>query len=875
MSSRTNYWMLEKLFKSNRVWTSKALNLKVFYQLLLAFLFLVSFVAVTHSATLAEDNTVVGPRSTCVESISPTSNHYYAQGTTDGVTVTPTAAGACAWTAVSNVSWIVITNGSSGRGNGTVTFTVSPNTDTTQRIGTMTIAGQTFTATQDAGGYSVTGSVNGGHGTVTCSPSQVVSGGSSTCTITPDSGYGLLSLADNGSNVINNVVNNTYTLSNITQAHTVVAMFSAQYTVASSVNGGHGSITPSISTVGSGGSVTFTMTPDTGYTIGSLTDNGADVTSQVVLNGQLNATYKVSNVTSNHTVVVTFVQSCANLQISPQTKNFPYTGGDDAVSIQGNSMCVWTASSNVSWITLTSANSGNAVNGAYVSYHVDKNTGSSSRTGTITISGLTFTVTQDAYPNCNSYTIAPTSQNFPYSGGSDTVSVTANAGCGWMASSNASWITITSGSSSVFGSGTVSYNVAANASTSPRTGTMTIAGQTFTVSQDASSGKMNLTVIINGSGTGKVVVAGGTQLTWSSDGKTGTGSFGVGTQIFLIADPGQGSTFTNWTGCDTTAFNECTVTMATDKTVNVTFNPSLTSVMKGDFNGDGKADILWRDNSTGMVYITLMNGIKVLSQGVPATVNLNWQVLGKGDFDGDGKDDILWQNTSTGDVIVWLMNATSIASNKLVASTIPSDWHVKAIGDFNGDGKADVLWQNTTSGMVAIWLMNGNLIASGGLAATGIPADWQIKAAVDFNGDGKADVLWQNTTNGSVALWFMNGASIASGSWVATGIPSDWQIKAAADFNGDGKTDILWQNISNGIVAVWLMDGANITTGGLSGTASPDWLLVSAGDFDGDGKNDILFRNTNDGTIAMWFMNGISVSSTSSNGPVGANWQIQ
>lgn len=81
------------------------------------------------------------------------------------------------------------------------------------------------------------------------------------------------------------------------------------------------------------------------------------------------------------------------------------------------------------------------------------------------------------------YSIPPTSQSFSSAGGSGTVSVTAGRGCSWTATSNDSWITITSGSSGS-GNGTVNYSVAPNLTTSSRTGTMTIAGQTFTVTQE-------------------------------------------------------------------------------------------------------------------------------------------------------------------------------------------------------------------------------------------------------------------------------------------------------------------------------------------------------------------------------------------------------
>jgi hypothetical protein len=61
-------------------------------------------------------------------------------------TVTVTAGAGCTWTAVSNVPWITITNGASGNGNGTVSYTVA--STGSKRSGSMTIAGRTFMVNQ-------------------------------------------------------------------------------------------------------------------------------------------------------------------------------------------------------------------------------------------------------------------------------------------------------------------------------------------------------------------------------------------------------------------------------------------------------------------------------------------------------------------------------------------------------------------------------------------------------------------------------------------------------------------------------------------------------------------------------------------------------
>jgi Zn-dependent metalloprotease len=104
--------------------------------------------------------------------------------------------------------------------------------------------------------------------------------------------------------------------------------------------------------------------------------------------------------------------------------------------------------------------------------------------------GTTHTAATNVPTDCGgtcTFSINPTSSSQPATGGTGSVTVTAGAGCAWTAVSNASFITITGGASGS-GSGTVSYSVASNTSTASRTGTMTIAGQTFTVTQAGTTG---------------------------------------------------------------------------------------------------------------------------------------------------------------------------------------------------------------------------------------------------------------------------------------------------------------------------------------------------------------------------------------------------
>jgi hypothetical protein len=203
-----------------------------------------------------------------------------------------------------------------------------------------------------------------------------------------------------------------------------------------------------------------------------------------------------------------------------------------------------------------------------------------------------------------------------------------------------------------------------------------------------------------------------------------------------------------------------------------------------DFDGNHWGDILWRDSATGTVAIWLLqapgNNISVKQSGLLGALPSNWVIAGTGDFNGDGKWDILWRDSSTGTAAIWLMDGLSILGTAALGA-VPGNWVIVGTGDFNGDGLTDILWRDSQTGAVVIWIMNsvGNtvlIMQSGSLGA--VPGNWVIAETGDFNADGFSDILWRDTSSGAAAIWFMggNGLTVLQTASIGT-VPTNWVIQ--------------------------------------------------------------------------------------------------
>jgi hypothetical protein len=338
--------------------------------------------------------------STCHFEIGASTTQFAAAGGTGTITIASPAG--CAWTASIDVGWVAVAP-PSGTAGGTVTFTVARNTGAV-RTGTVTIGGISITIVQS-------GSTGGSSCAVTLQPtatSVTAAGGVRTATVNAGCAW----------------------------------------------------------TASSGVPWITLTTPASGSGNGNVGFNVAANTSSAG---------RVGSVTvGSATVTVSQAGSPCAVSINPTSQSVTATGGNVNVAVSTAAGCPWGVTSHAVFITIAAGASGSG-NGT-VTLAVAPNTGSA-RTGTATIGGQTFTVNQA----CASV-ISPTSRQLDdgvYT--EQTVRVTTISGCTWTATSNASWLTITSGASGN-GSGQVTFDVAANPG-AVRTGTLTIANQMLTVIQ--------------------------------------------------------------------------------------------------------------------------------------------------------------------------------------------------------------------------------------------------------------------------------------------------------------------------------------------------------------------------------------------------------
>lgn len=483
--------------------------------------------AVTINSVAASNGPLVIPVSltvqasvTCGYSLSPASRTVGQAAGSSSIALgtNPT----CPWTAVSNASWITVRPPTAGAGPATVVIDYEANAGAT-RTGTVNIAGVTFTLTQ----FGVSCDYTAQPTLVSVSSS----GGSSlarffapstACSWTPVSNQPWLTLTNAGP--FSGTADVPFTIganSGSTSRTGTITVGSASVTVNQTGVGCTFNLSSSGGDVSSaGGGLSFNLS--TGAACSWSFDAGP---SWIQYGGAMQGTGPASfalTIAANSSVairsatvrvmgqpyLVTQAGLPCSYSLSDSNPVFNSSGGNGIGSVEittGGAGCSWTVDSSAPW--LTAVNTSGSGSGT-VSFSLAANPDATARSGKLIIAGQQVNVSQ-AGTAC-SYQLLSSSASSPSVGSSSFVRVVTTSGCSYSAVSNAAWITL--GGSGFSGSANVTFTVAPNPNSTDRSGTVTIAGQSFAVTQAAQA----CVVTLGSNSFGAGAFGGGNQFTYTT-----------------------------------------------------------------------------------------------------------------------------------------------------------------------------------------------------------------------------------------------------------------------------------------------------------------------------------------------------------------------
>jgi hypothetical protein len=296
-------------------------------------------------------------------------------------------------------------------------------------------------------------------------------------------------------------------------------------------------------------------------------------------------------------------------------------------------------------------------------------------------------------------------------------------------------------------------------------------------------------------------------------------------------------------------------------TVLLAMSPAFAAAegVHNDFDGDGRADLLWRNASTG-ANVIWRNGIATNPVRLSSVPDRDWQIAGTGHLHGAQFSELLWRNRVTGAMELWSVDWFMYSGPLTMhwrpvidwsdVGGDPAQWEVSAIGD---DRFTGIFLRNRVTGdnAIAYFDIYDFSPADIDVYRTNPVANlaWNVAGIGDFDGDGISDILWRNATTGQNAIW--RSASYATPLGIARVANLDWKVATVGDFNGDQRADILWRNTRTGANVIW-KSGSSLTLQAVTGVTNLAWKVVASGDYDGDGKWDLVWRNSSTGANVIW-----------------------
>ena len=245
----------------------------------------------------------------------------------------------------------------------------------------------------------------------------------------------------------------------------------------------------------------------------------------------------------------------------------------------------------------------------------------------------------------------------------------------------------------------------------------------------------------------------------------------------------------------------------------------------GDFNGDGKTDLMrftpandWGPDRT---QVFLSTGTAFVKDYIWVYADPGSEGYTVGDFNGDGKDDMLIYDTASLESRVYVSSGSEflLPSVWFTGHNGMDGWYT---GDFNGDGRTDLARTHSENGTVVL-LSTGTAFTSAGVWTPALPqaGGWLV---ADYNGDGMDDLLRGKDDVAGTEVFLSTGAAFQyDGVWSdAPAVSAAWRV---GDFSGDTRADLLFYQVSpDRQTEVYLSTPAGSSSGALKATRDANHL---------------------------------------------------
>ena len=259
---------------------------------------------------------------------------------------------------------------------------------------------------------------------------------------------------------------------------------------------------------------------------------------------------------------------------------------------------------------------------------------------------------------------------------------------------------------------------------------------------------------------------------------------------------------------------------------------SSAPALRGDFDRNGVADVIWQRASNGEVRLDLykvgadfaVQGSAVLNTGIP-----NWRLAGSADFDANGTPDLVWQDNASRQVIVHYYSGGPKPVNEgwkhLNATGIPG-WTVAATADFDANGTPDLVWQHDATREVSVHYYGGDkgaVMQNWAVVNPGIKG-WRVMAVGDLDSNGTPDLIWQDDKARTVTVHYYGGArgAVLQGWKLLNGSGgTGWTVVGINDFDANKTPDLVLSNDSTRQLTVHLY-------GGEGGAVLQRWAMLNA-----------------------------------------------